>query len=261
MQTPVFTGSEVQEKKWYKTRTAIAGLLLLAIGLFYTVLVLPAANLVPISNYRFPFSFETNIYIIALIILGIHWVFRLARPAQTPVRAEPVGKLDIVGMILRTAFLLTVGGSYVSGAAISTPSVFGSFLPASLVGQSVVFLAQFVHSLFASLLIGIGLAIVVYEIAKIATHKSTWSRWLVRARYPEIKVLYWMFAIGVIYQGILGLFLLGTFSPIGPFALVAPNGYAFESLARHIHGPTAAVLISIFYAHVYFRIRPEFHIR
>jgi hypothetical protein len=210
------------------------------------------------ANYRFPFSFETNIYVIAFLIYGVHFFFRLAKP-RLSVPSDPVARSawNYLGMGLRTVFLLLVGVSYLTGAMIATPQIFAPLT--SITGPTLEF-ANFVHDTSAYLLITFGIAIVVFELVKIGFQKSTFKSWLWSARYPEIKFLYWAIAIGVIAQGILGLFLLGTISPYGPFAIVGNNTYAFESLVRHLHGPMGAVLISMFFGHIYLRIRPEYNI-
>jgi hypothetical protein len=263
MQSPAFqiTGPLTHNRLYY-IRLVVSGLFLLALLGLYFVLVYPVAQAeVPPSNYRFPFSFITLIYAVDLAVLGIEYFYRLARPPQPAPPRDPITKLDVVGMVLRFGLLLSIGGSYVTGAAIATPAAFSPVLPTWLVGASVPIFADFLHSLFASLIVGIGSAIVVYEVAKIATHRSTWSNWLGKGRYPEIKVLYWILAISVITTGILGLFLLGTFTPIGPFGLLGLNSYNFETLVRHIHGPLGAFIFAIFTNHIYYRIRPEYSIR
>jgi hypothetical protein len=265
MQTPVYTGApQTQERRWYWTRTIVAGLILVGLAVLYFLLVLPVANAeVPPSNYRFPFSFITLIYAADLTILGVQFFYRIWRPAKTPPREKPVSKLDVLGMVIVSAFMLTVGGSYVSGAAVATPAVFAPILNIlPFLGSDILSAANYFHSLFALLIIIFGVAIVVFEITKIAVHKSTWKDWLVKARYPEIKVFYWVFGIAVITQGVLGLFLLGTISPSGPWPfIVGNNSYAFETLIRHIHGPLGALVFALFTNHVYLRVRPEFSIR
>ena len=261
MQSPVLT-QDVPKSTVYKARVVISGLFLIALGVLYFILVLPVAQAeVPPSNYRFPFSFITLIYAVDLAILAIDFFYKLAKPSKTHPAPTGVGKLDVLGMTLRSGFMLVLGGSYLTGAMVSTPTVFSPLAPTWLVGESVPIFANYLHSLFASLIIIFGVAIVVFEVAKIFLHKSTWSNWLVKARFLEIKVLYWIIAIAVITQGILGLFLLGTISPIGPFALVGPNSYAFETLIRHIHGPMGALIFALFSDAIYFRLRPEFSIR
>jgi len=263
MQTPVpvYTGPPSTEMKWFKTRTAISGILLLVLAVFYIAIVLPVASAYTSpANYRFPFSFEANIYVAVLGLLAIHWLYRLIKRGSVPMRNHPVERMEVLGMFLRGAFVLCVGGSYFTGTMIATPEVFAPLLPVSIVGISVPIFANYIHSIFAALLIGLGIAIVVYELVRIAIHKGTLREWLVSARYRENKILYWIFGIAVIIQGTLGLFLLGTISPIGPFGLIGSNSYAFETLVRHIHGPWGAVLISLFFAQVYFRARPEFRI-
>ncbi len=262
MQTQVYTGAPQDKMQWYKTRTVIAGLWLLALVFLYFVFVLPLADAeVPPDFYRFPFSFITLIYAADLTILGIDYVYKLARPPRPPAHHE-VHKLDVLGMVFNTGFMLSVGGSYLTGATIATPSLFApvlAFLP--FLGNTVTFAANYLHSLFAALIVGFGVTIVVFELIKIGAHKSTFQDWLIKARYPEIKLFYWLIAIAVIIQGTLGLFLLGTISPIGPFALVGNNSYAFETLVRHIHGPLGALIFALFTNHIYFRIRPEFRFR
>lgn len=250
---------------WYKTRTVISGLFILALAILYIGVILPLANELPPANYRFPFSFETSIYVSVLAILGIHFFYRLARPAEIPEREKPVGLTDVLGMIFRAAFMLTLGGSYLTGAAVATPPLFASLSSApvlgAIIGQNVTLMANYLHTVFAGLIVAFGLAIVVLEILRVLTNKQSVSQWLGLGRYKEIKVLYWIIAIAVIIQGTLGLFLAGTFSSLGPYGLLGLNQYGFESLVRHIHGPLGAGVISLFFAAVYFRIRPEFHIR
>ena len=265
MQSPAMSHADTSNIKWYKTRTVIAGLFLAALAVLYIGVILPIANTPSPQNYRYPFSFETSIYVAALAILGIHFFYRLAKPSEVPPRQNPVGRSEVLGMILRAAFMLTIGGSYLTGAMTATPSLFAGLSSApvlgSLVGQNILVFADFLHTTFAGLLVAFGLAIVVLEILRVATGKQRVSGWLGLGRYPETKVLYWIIAILVIAQGILGMYLAGTFSSIGPYGFLGLNQYSFETWVRHIHGPMGAVLISTFFAAVYLRIRPEFHIR
>jgi hypothetical protein len=262
MQTQVYTGAPQEKMHWYKTRTVLAGLWLVALAILYFVVVLPLADAeVPPDFYRFPFSFITLIYAADLTILGCDYVYKLVRPPKPPI-PQGVDKLNVLGMVLRTGFMICVGGSYLTGAAIATPTLFSpvlTYLP--FLGSFVTFTSNYLHSIFALLIVSFGVAIVAFELAKIAAHKSTLHDWLIKARYPEIKLFYWLIAICVIIQGILGLYLLGTISPIGPFALVGNNSYGFETFIRHIHGPLGALIFALFTNHIYFRIRPEFRIR
>ncbi len=262
MQTPVVTTAGTTHEKWYKTRTIISGLFLVGLAVLYFVVVLPVANAeIPVANYRFPFSFITLIYAVDLTVLGIEFLYRLYRPAKPAAPQGHTGKADILGMILRTGFLTVLGGSYVTGAAVATPTAFSVPPITTLAGLSIPIYANSLHSLFASLIIAFGAAIVVFEIVKIVLHKGTWRNWLVKGRYPEIKILYWIIGISVIVQGIFGLYLLGTISSIGPFGLVGNNGYDFETLIRHLHGPLGALIFAVFSNHIYYRLRPEWHIR
>ncbi len=267
MQTPVYTGAQSsQQRNWYWIRTAVAGLFLVALATLYFVLVLPVANSeIPPSNYRWPFQFITLVYAVDIGVLSIEFFYRLWKPAKpTPSRESPIGRWDVLGMALRFAFMLILGGQYLTGAMISTPSVFQppfNAFPSSLVGLSVPIFAEDLHSLFAFLIVIVGVAIFVLEVVKVALHKQTLNEWLFKARYPQIKALYWLITLVVIVQGALGLFLLGTISPIGPFAIVGLNSYGFETLVRHIHGPLGAVVFALFSNHIYYRLRPEYRVR
>lgn len=252
---------ESESKRMFKARTVVSGVFLLVLGIFYVGLIDPLATGAAVAgNYRYPFSFEANIYTIFFALYAIHFFYRLARPAKvTYGQATKIGADRMLGMVLRTAFLLTVGGSYLTGTMVSTPAIYS--FATSLAGGDVVGFAQNLHLTFALTLVVLGVALVVYEIVRIAGHKQTARELFLGARYPWIKVLYWAIFIGVIIQGTLGILLAGTVSPVGPFAIIGPNTYGVEDLVRHIHGPFAAVLISIFYGHVYLRLRPEFHLR
>ncbi len=249
-----------QSKEHNRARTVISGLFLLALASFYIGFIDPLAkNLAVTGSYRFAFSFEADIYMVFFTLYTIHFFFRLARPVkQISSLPRKLGADRILGMVLRSAFLLTMGGSYLSGTMISTPAIFS--FAGNITGGDTVGFAQNLHLTFAFTLITLGVALVVYEIVRFARHKQTAREFFFGHRQPWIKVLYWTVFIGVIIQGTMGLFLAGTFSPIGPFAFIRANSYPFEDLVRHIHGPLAAVLISFFYGHVYFRLRPEFHI-
>jgi hypothetical protein len=268
MQAPTVTNypTGVQEKRWYWTRTIVAGLWLVALAGLYFVLVLPIANAEPTpSNFRFPFSFITLIYAVDLAILGIDYVYKLARRPSIPPPQGHIGKLNIIGMALRFGFMTVVGGSYVTGAAVATPTVFQPVLTIfPFLGSNVVYVANYLHSLFALLIIILGVGIVAYELAKIGAHRGSFKTWLAKARYPEIKLFYWLFGIAVIVQGFLGLYLSASISPFGPyslFGLFGSQSYSWEYLIRHIHGPLGALVFALFTNHIYFRIRPEFHIR
>ncbi|MDG7000762.1 MAG: cytochrome b/b6 domain-containing protein [Nitrososphaerota archaeon] len=252
---------ESQSKTMFRARTAISGVFLLVLGIFYVGFIDPlASGAAVVGNYRYPFSFEANIYTVFFVLYAIHFFYRLARPAKaTYGQPTQIGADRILGMALRTAFLVAVGGSYLTGTMVSTPAIYA--FATSLAGGDIVGFAQNLHLTFALALVVLGVALVAYEIVRIARHKQTTRELFFGARYPWIKVLYWAIFIGVIIQGTLGILLAGTVSPIGPFAIIGPNAYGVESLVRHIHGPFAAVLISIFYGHLYMRIRPEFHLR
>ncbi len=245
----------------YKTRTVISGLWLAALAGLYFVLVYPVAIAeVPLGDYRFDFNIIAAIYAVDLGILTVEYFYKVLRPPQTSYSPGAIGRSKAFGISLRTGFMLAIGGSYVTGAAVATPTVFNSF--AQFLGASnTAFFGDYLHSIFATLIIAIGAVVVVFEVAKIAMKKSTIMGWFVKARYPEIKLFWWLLAVCVIVQGTLGLFLLGTVSPLGPWGLIGSNSYAFETLARHIHGPLGAVTFALFTNLIYFRLRPEFHIR
>jgi len=266
MQTsPVVTTTDTSNIKWYKTRTVLSGLLLLVFAIGYIGIIAQLDVATAPLNYRFPFSFETSIYVIVAASLGIHWLYRLAVPASVEPRSRPVGKLDLLNMIFKSAFCITIGGSYLSGAAIASPQLFASLSSApiigSIIGLSVPIFADYLHTTFAGLLVAFGLAIIVLEILKILTGHGTVAEWFAKPRYREAKVTYWFMAVLVIVQGSLGLFLAGTFSSIGPYGLIGLNAYSFETLVRHIHGPLGAAVFMSFFAAIYFRIRPEYSIR
>ena len=263
MQSPPGQTLQPVMLKWYTTRTVISGLWLGALAVLYFVLVYPVAIAeVPPSDYRFTFFFIAAIYAVDLGILSVEWLYKVVRPPKSIPPAAAKGKLNVLGMSLRTAFVVSVGGSYITGAAVATPTVF-SGLQFLAGGGTVPILADYLHSIFATLLVAFGLVIVIYEVAKIGAHKGTWKDWLVKARYPEVKLFYWAFAIAVMVQGFVGIFLLGTISPIGPFPFpfVGNLAYGLETLLRHIHGPLGAVTFALFTNLIYFRLRPEFSVR
>ncbi len=244
------------------TRVVFSGLFIVGVGALYYGVISPIANVPIPADYRFPFSFEANIYLLFVVAYGVHFVYRLLRPSPAAMGEMGQGRKSasaVIGMILRAAFLLSVGGSYLTGAMIATPGIFN--VAPSITGLSVVFFANYLHGFFAISLIVLGILILINEVIRVGRGEQTAREWLFSARYPEIKLLYWIIAILVIAQGTLGLFLLGTISPVGPFSLIGSNVYGFEDLIRHIHGPMGAVIISVFYGHVYLRIRPEYSIR
>ena len=245
--------------RWYKTRTVISGLWLASLAGLYFVLVYPVAIAeVPLADYRFDFNIIAAIYAVDLGILAVEYFYKVIRPPTTYYSPGTIGKSNALGMVLRFGFMLVIGGSYITGAAVATPTVFAPFV--QILGQaSTVFYADYLHSIFATLMIVLGTAIVIFEVAKIAAKKSSIRDWFVKARYPEIKLFWWFFAVSVIVQGVIGLFLLGTVWPLAP--IIGSNGYSFEILIRHIHGPLGAVVFALFTNHIYFRLRPEFHIR
>lgn len=261
MQSPSMAPPETTNLKWYRTRTAISGLLILGFAIGYIGIIAPADNVLAPGNYRFPFSFETSIYVIVACSLAVHWFYRLARPASVETRADPVSKLDVLGMVLKSALVVTILGSYLTGAMIASPQLFASITSISFVGQSVAIFANYIHTTFAGLLVAFVLAILVFEILRIVTKHGTIESWLAKPRYLETKITYWCMGVAVIIQGTLGLFLAGTFSSIGPYGLLGLNTYSFETLVRHIHGPFGAVVFMTVLAAVYFRVRPEFSIR
>ena len=250
--------------QWYTVRTVVSGLWLASLAGMYFVLVYPVAIAeVPPSDYRFTFFWIALIYAADLGILSVDWLYKVIRPPRAAAPGGPVTRSNLLGMILRVGFVVSVGGSYVTGAAVATPTVFSPFIAFLVGGGTVVTFANFLHSLFALLDIVFGLLIVGFELAKIGMHKSTLKGWLFKARYPELKLFYWLFAIAVIIQGVVGVEMLGTISPWGPspFPLVNSLAYGFETLLRHIHGPLGAGVFALFTNLIYLRLRPEFHIR
>lgn len=165
----------------------------------YIGIIAPSDNFTAPLNYRFPFSFETSIYVIVAGSLGIHWLYRLVIPASVEPRANPVGRLDVLSMIFKSVFVVVIGGSYLTGAAIASPTLFASIMTAPvigpIVGQSVPIFANYLHTTFAGLLVAFGLAIVVLEILKIATKHGTLAEWLAKPRYREAKATYWFMGV------------------------------------------------------------------
>ncbi len=253
-------------RRTYWARTILAGLVLVGLAVLYFAIILPIANAAPPGNFRFPFSFITVIYAVDLAILGFEFFYKLGKPPNISPSGGKVGASGIFGMSLRTVFMLVVGGSYVTGAALATPTIFQPVLTdLPFLGTTVTYTANFLHDWFALLLIVFGLGIVVFEITKVVAHKQTWKDWLgFSGRYPEIKGFYWAVAICVIVQGTLGLFLLGTLIP-NPYAfssgILGSQSYGFEHLIRQIHGPLGALTFALFTNHIYLRVRPEWHIR
>ena len=250
--------------QWYTIRTIVSGLWLAALAGMYFVLVYPVAIAeVPPSDYRFTFFWIALIYAVDLGILSIDWIYKTIRPPRPAAAAGPMTRLNLLGMILRIVFVVSVGGSYVTGAAVATPTVFAPFVGLLVGGGTVVTFANYLHSIFALLDITFGVLIIAYELAKIGLHKSTFKDWLWKARYPELKLFYWLFAVTVIVQGVVGVEMLGTISPWGPtpFPFVNSLAYGFETLMRHIHGPLGAGVFALFTNLIYLRLRPEFHIR
>ena len=247
--------------RWYASRTIVSGLWLAALAGLYFVLVYPVAIAeVPPSGYRVSFFFIAAIYAIDLGVLSVEWLYKVVRPPRAAAATGPLGRLGVLGMGLRVAFVIMVGGSYVTGAAVATPTVFSSlqFLAG---GGTIVILANYLHSIFATLLIGFGVVVVVFELAKVAVRKQSLKDWLFKARYPEIKLFYWFFALTLIAQGVIGVLILGTVSPVGPFGWLGNMPYSLETLLREIHGPLGAVVFVLFTNLIYLRLRPEFRIR
>jgi hypothetical protein len=263
MQSPPGQTIQPMMMKWYTTRTVLSGVWLGALAVLYFILVYPVAIAeVPPADFRFSFFFIAAIYAVDLGILSLEWLYKVVRPPRAIPPAAPMTKLNALGVGLRTAFVVSVGGSYITGAAIATPTVFGS-LQFLVGGGTIPIFADWVHAIFATLLVAFGVVIVAFELLKIGAHKSTFRDWLVKARYPEVKLFYWLFAIAVMVQGFVGVLMLGSISPIGPFPFpfVGNLAYSLETLLRHIHGPLGAVTFALFTNLIYFRLRPEFSLK
>jgi cytochrome b subunit of formate dehydrogenase len=233
---------------------------LVLIAVFYLAIVAPFATIPVLGAYRVPFTVEAGIYAIAFAALFAHFAYRLVRPFQARGMAEAVPRWLLYGNVtVRPLFFVVVGGSYVTGAMVASPHMF-EFVP-SMVGVPTVPFAINVHTIFSFLLIVTGILLVVFEVTTVVLGKRKIRDWLVRARYPEIKALYWVFAVAIIVEGITGILLLGALSPWGPFGVFPFLSLSAEQLVRTIHGPLGAVVLSVYAGHVYLRLRPEYKLR
>jgi cytochrome b subunit of formate dehydrogenase len=241
-------------------RNIVALGFLVLITLFYLAIIAPSATIPVLGAYRVPFTVEAGIYAIAFAALFAHFSYRLVKPFQSKAAVEAAPHWLLYGNVtVRPLFFVVVGGSYVTGAMVASPHMF-EFVP-SMVGIPTVPFAISLHTVFSFLLVVTGILLIVFEVTSVILGKRKVRDWLLRARYPEIKALYWVFAVAIVVEGITGILLLGTMSPWGPFGLFPFLSLSAEQLLRTIHGPLGAVVVAAYVGHVYLRLRPEYRLR
>jgi cytochrome b subunit of formate dehydrogenase len=241
-------------------RNIVALGFLILITLFYLAIIAPSATIPVLGAYRVPFTMEAGIYAIAFAALFVHFSYRLVKPFESKAVSEAAPHWLLYGNVtVRPLFFVVVGGSYVTGAMVASPHMF-EFVP-SMVGIPTVPFAISLHTVFSFLLVVTGILLIVFEVTSVILGKRKVRDWLLRARYPEIKALYWVFAVAIVVEGITGILLLGTMSPWGPFGLFPFLSLSAEQLLRTIHGPLGAVVVAAYVGHVYLRLRPEYKLR
>ena len=243
----------------YWVRAIISGLILVAFAVGYLVIIYPLAQEPEPGNYRFTFSFEALIYTTFIALYAFYWIYRLFSPRVAVPPGRRMDAYNVIGIIIKWVFFGTVGASYLTGTIMSTPKIFLPIMNFISTTSPVSFAINY-HAWAADGIIGVSIAYLVYQLVSIGLGKTSFRAWLVEARYPWIKVLWWIFVWCMWANGIVGMFLLGALSPIGPFSFLPSNQFIAEDILRHIHGPMSAVLISVIYGHIYFRIRPEYHL-
>lgn len=217
----------------------------------------------PIS-YRFSIATLDRVYLIALVVLAVHYAAYVVHFLTVGARAKPAApapalRFSAVKFTITWFFLIGLAGAYAVGASIATPALFDTvFGPA----RDTAFVRVWNHTYFGFLLLASLVAGVIYLTAASARAHGFAGvlRWVaelfsLRSGHRFLGILNWILLLALINNITTGLFILGAPPLIGE-PLLPLHAYGWENWARLAHDTGTAFIIASFSGEIYLRLIP-----
>ena len=213
--------------------------------------------------YRFPLATLDRLYLVALMVLALHYAAYVAHYLLVGSRqqAGPPPALTFSPAKFVITWFLLVGliGAYAVGASIATPALFdAAFGPA----RETAFVRVWNHTYFGFVLLASLIAAIVYLSVTGARRNGVAGAlgWLgellsLRAGHHFLGVLNWILLLALLSNFTTGFFILGS-APLLAFPRLPLHAYAQENWARLAHDVGTAFIVASLSGQIYLRLLP-----
>jgi len=213
--------------------------------------------------YRFPLATLDRVYLVALMVLALHYAAYVAHYLLVGSRQQagppPALTFSPAKFVITWFLLIGLIGAYAVGASIATPALFdAAFGPA----RETAFVRVWNHTYFGFvLLVSLIAAIVYLSVAGARRHGIAGALgWLgellsLRAGHRFLGVLNWILLLALLSNLTTGFFILGS-APLLAFPRLPLHAYAQENWARLAHDVGTAFIVASLSGQIYLRLLP-----
>jgi len=213
--------------------------------------------------YRFPLATLDRVYLVALMVLALHYAAYVAHylmvGSRQNVGPPPALTFSPAKFVITWFLLIGLAGAYAVGASISTPALFdAAFGPA----RDTAFVRVWNHTYFGFVLLASLIAAIVYQSVAGARRNGIAGTlgWLgelfsLRAGHRFPGVLNWILLLALLSNFTTGFFILGS-APLLAFPRLPLHAYAAENWARLAHDVGTAFIVASFSGQIYLRLLP-----
>ena len=213
--------------------------------------------------YRFPLATLDRVYLVALMVLALHYAAYVAHYLLVGSRQQagppPALTFSPAKFVITWFLLIGLIGAYAVGASIATPALFdAAFGPA----RETAFVRVWNHTNFGFVLLASLVAAVVYLSVASARRNGIAGAlgWLgellsLRAGHHFLGVLNWILLLALISNFTTGFFILGS-APLLAFPRLPLHAYAQENWARLAHDVGTAFIVASLSGQIYLRLLP-----
>ena len=213
--------------------------------------------------YRFPLATLDRVYLVALMVLALHYAAYVAHYLLVGSRQQagppPALTFSPAKFVITWFLLIGLIGAYAVGASIATPALFdAAFGPA----RETAFVRVWNHTYFGFVLLASLVAAVVYLSVASARRNGIAGAlgWLgellsLRAGHHFLGVLNWILLLALLSNFTTGFFILGS-APLLAFPRLPLHAYAQENWARLAHDVGTAFIVASLSGQIYLRLLP-----
>jgi hypothetical protein len=214
--------------------------------------------------YRFPFATLDRIYLVALVLLSLHYgtyVIHYFLIGSRQSASAPVPPLIFrpTKFVITWFFLVGLAGTYALGASIATPALFDAAIGPA---RDTAVVRVWNHTYFGFVLLASILAGVLYlTAASVREHGVAsafhWigTRMSLRPGHRFLGILNWILVLALLCNIATGLAILGA-TPLIPVARLPLHAYGFENVARLVHDTGTAFIVGSFSGQIYLHLIP-----
>ena len=213
--------------------------------------------------YRFPLATLDRLYLVALMVLALHYAAYVAHYLLVGSRQQagppPALTFSPAKFVITWFLLIGLIGAYAVGASIATPALFdAAFGPA----RETAFVRVWNHTYFGFVLLASLVAAVLYLSVASARRNGIAGAlcWLgellsLRAGHHFLGVLNWILLLALLSNFTTGFFILGS-APLLAFPRLPLHAYAQENWARLAHDVGTAFIVASLSGQIYLRLLP-----